>query len=206
MPLDSLANLINQFEQQPAWRGQAVFRRVLYGWEPVVGRAVARQAIPVRLDRQVLYVAVANAMWGQTLTLERLTILDKLNHRLNLSLKDIRFSGGDWYRRPSSSAGPAAANPIPLPTWLQHHPSFEASLLTAPAAAIAADQPRPTAGEAFQRWAQASQRQTAQWRLCPRCHSPCPPGELDRWQCCSLCAGQGFGQTRGRPGGSGSPG
>ncbi|MEB3250789.1 MAG: DciA family protein [Cyanobacteriota bacterium] len=206
MPLDSLASLINQFEQQPAWRGQAAFRQVLYGWQTAVGTAVARQAIPVRLDRQVLYVAVANAMWGQTLTLERLTILDKLNHQLSLSLKDIRFSVGDWYRRPTSRVSPAPANPTPLPTWLQHHPSFEVSLLTAAPTAIATDQPRPTTAEAFQRWAQRNQRQVAQWQLCPRCHSPSPPGELDRWQCCSLCAAQGFGQTRGRSGDSGSPG
>lgn len=206
MPLDSLANLMNQFEQQPAWRGQAAFRKVLYGWEGVVGAAVARQAIPVRLDRQVLYVAVANPMWGQTLTLERLTIIDKLRDQLSLNLKDIRFSSGDWYRRSSPNPGALAATPSSLPTWLQRHPSFEASLLAASPAAIATDQPRPTAAEAFQRWAQRNQRQVAQWQLCPRCHSPSPPGELDRWQCCSLCAAQGFGQTRGRSGDTGSPG
>ncbi len=206
MPLDSLANLINQFEQQPAWRGQAAFRKVLYGWETVVGAAVARQAIPVRLDRQVLYVAVANSMWGQTLTLERLTLIDKLNHQLGLNLKDIRFSSGDWYRRSSPNPGAVAANPSSLPTWLQGHPSFEASLLAASPPAIATNQPRPTVAEAFQRWAQHNQRQVAQWQLCPRCHSPSPPGELDRWQCCSLCAAQGFGRTRGRSGDSGSAG
>jgi hypothetical protein len=128
MAFDSLARLIDEFEQQPNWHRQARFRQVLRHWSGVVGAVVAGQAIPVRLERQVLYVAVANAMWGQTLTLERLTILTRLNPQLGFEVKDIRFSPADWYHRASETPAPSLPQPSPLPDWLRHHPSFDARL------------------------------------------------------------------------------
>ncbi|MFM7470682.1 MAG: DciA family protein [Nodosilinea sp.] len=206
MAFDSLARLIDEFEQQPNWHRQARFRQVLRHWSGVVGAVVAGQAIPVRLERQVLYVAVANAMWGQTLTLERLTILTRLNPQLGFEVKDIRFSPADWYHRASETPAPSLPQPSPLPDWLRHHPSFDARLWSTIApprtdypAAIAA----PDAQASFRRWASLNQRQTAQWLLCPRCHCPCPPGEMKRWSRCSLCAAKGFGQSR--PGQEGKP-
>jgi hypothetical protein len=96
-------------------------------WSQIVGPAVACHARPVRLERQILHVAVANPMWGQTLTLERTNLLAKLQQQFRVELKDIRFSSGDWYRR---SAGASrrqaeAEQPLARPKWLQHHPSFE---------------------------------------------------------------------------------
>ncbi|PZV15805.1 MAG: hypothetical protein DCF21_11300, partial [Leptolyngbya sp.] len=123
MPLDSIRNVIHQFEQQPRWRSRGDYRRVLNSWAAVVGDGVARQAAPVRLDQDVLHVAVVNPMWAQTLTLERVRILAKLNDRLHLNLRDIRFSSGDWYRQ-NRSAQPAASA-SELPEWLRLHPSFE---------------------------------------------------------------------------------
>lgn len=199
MPFDSLARLIHEFEQQPNWQRQARFRQVLRHWSGAVGAAVAGQAIPVRLERQVLYVAVANPMWGQTLTLERLTILTRLNPQLTFELKDIRFSTGDWYHRSGKTPSPPPVEASPAPDWLRHHPSFEASLWSAvatpnsaPSVAIAP----PDALTSFRRWAHLNQQQTAQWLLCPRCHCPCPPGEMGRWSRCSLCAAKGFGHPR----------
>jgi hypothetical protein len=127
MPLDSIHNVIHQLEQQPRWRSRGQFRQVLNQWTAVVGEGVARQAAPVRLDQDVLHVAVANPMWAQTLSLERRRILAKLNDRLNLNLHDIRFSSGDWYRQnKSAQPSPAAVfSPADLPDWLRQHPSFD---------------------------------------------------------------------------------
>ena len=95
MPLDPINQLIQQFEQQPRWRSRGQFRRVQENWTSLVGPAVACHARPVRLERQVLYVAVANPMWGQTLTLERTNLLNKLQQQFQVGLSDIRFSTGD---------------------------------------------------------------------------------------------------------------
>jgi predicted nucleic acid-binding Zn ribbon protein len=192
MPLDSIHNVFHQLEQQPRWRSRGQFRQVLNQWAAVVGEGVARQAAPVRLDHDVLHVAVANPMWAQTLTLERRRILTKLNDRLRLNLSDIRFSSGDWYRQkkspPLAPTPPSAA----LPEWLRQHPCFE-PLAIPPAG----DRPL-TAQASFQRWAGLTQKLADQQPLCPQCHCHCPRGELQRWGQCSICAVKGFKGPVGR--------
>ena len=190
MPLDSIRNVIHQFEQQPRWRSRGDYRRVLNSWAAVVGEGVARQAAPLRLDQDVLHVAVVNPMWAQTLTLERVRILAKLNDRLHLNLHDIRFSSGDWYRQ-NRSAQPAAPA-SELPEWLRQHPSYE------PRAIPVTNQRPQTAAESFERWATLTQQIAAEQPLCPQCRCPCPTGELKRWSRCSICAGQGLKGLVGR--------
>jgi predicted nucleic acid-binding Zn ribbon protein len=193
MPLDAIGRVIHQLEQQPTWRSRGQFRQILDHWPALVGAVVARQAVPVRLTGSVLSVAVVNPMWAQTLTMERLTILTKLNQQLQLDLTDLRFSSGEWFRRSSTSATPAAASSTSvgtLPDWLRRHPSFEPGAITAspsPAHSL-------TALESFQRWAALAQGIANQRVLCPDCRCPCPPGELSRWSRCSVCAAQRFGR------------
>ena len=191
MPLNSISNVIHQLEQQPRWRSRGEFRRVLNQWAAVVGEGVARQAAPVRLDQDVLHVAVVNPMWAQTLTLERLHILTKLNDRLHLQLSDIRFSSGDWYRQNKSGKTPAAPAPE-LPEWLRQHPSYE------PRAIPRSTQRPETAEESFDRWAGMTQQISAHQPLCPQCRCHCPTGELQRWGRCSICAVKGFKGPVGR--------
>lgn len=191
MSLDALGNLFNQLEKQPAWRRRGQFRRILENWSAVVGPAVARQSRPVRLEQTVLYVAVINPMWAQTLTLERIGILTKLNQQLQLDLSDLRFSSGDWFRRPNPKTAPRPAPTDNLPDWLRQHPSFEPGVISAPPPV----DHRPTAQESFQRWARVAQGMAAHRMLCPDCRCPTPPGELKRWSCCSICAAKRFSQN-----------
>jgi predicted nucleic acid-binding Zn ribbon protein len=184
MSLDSIHNVIHQLERQPRWRGRGQFRQILNHWAVVVGEGVARQAAPVRLDHDVLHVAVINPMWAQTLTLERLRILAKLNDRLKLNLRDIRFSSGDWHRQKQAGPSPSATprSPSDLPEWLRQHPSFEPQ-------AIPTSLQRPqTAEESFERWATMTQQLATQQPHCPQCQCHCPAGELKRWGRCSICA------------------
>ncbi|MEB3289165.1 MAG: DUF721 domain-containing protein [Leptolyngbya sp.] len=196
MSLDALGQVFRQLEQQPAWRRRGQFRRILERWPTVVGPAVARQSRPVRLDQTVLHVAVINPMWAQTLTLERISILNKLNQQLGLNLSDLRFSSGDWFRRPKVKEVSSQSSGDDWPDWLRQHPSFEPGAITTPPS-----QPhRPTAEESFQRWAALAQQIAAQRMLCPDCRCPAPPGELRRWSRCSICAAKRFshnGQAQG---------
>lgn len=188
MSLNALGQVIQQLEQQPAWHSRGQFRKIRDQWPALVGKAVARQAIPTRLEQQVLYVAVVNPMWAQTLSLERLGLLTKINQRLQINLTDLRFSSGDWFRR---SRQPAPQTIDTLPEWLRQHPSFEPDAI---ATAPPADHPL-TAQESFQRWAKLAQGMAAQRMLCPICRCPTPPGELKRWSCCSICAAKRFSQN-----------
>ncbi|HEY9760971.1 MAG TPA: DUF721 domain-containing protein, partial [Trichocoleus sp.] len=181
MALDALGHLFHKFESQPQWRSQRQFRQVLDAWPQVVGASVLPQTQPVRIAQEVLFVAVASPTWGQTLTFERLRILEKLNATVSPPLKDIRFSTGDWFRRGQANRD----RTTPDEAALRSHPSFS----TFPAQPeSSASTPPQTAVEAFQQWAQRHQQATRQQVLCPRCTCPAPAGELKRWGVCSLCA------------------
>ncbi|NJL47322.1 MAG: DUF721 domain-containing protein [Leptolyngbyaceae cyanobacterium SM2_5_2] len=195
MPLDAIGRVIHQLEQQPNWRSRGVFRRILERWPEMVGAVVARQTRPVRLNRQVLYVAVANPMWAQTLTLERLTILTKLNHHLQIDLEDLRFSSGDWFRHPTSTLPLGAMAPQIVPDWLRQHPSFEPGAIPS----IAPPTQRLSPQESFQRWAAL-----AQGFACssgPSVQIVAAPAHRGNWSAgrAVACARlSGFSQTRAR--------
>ncbi|MGA7933784.1 MAG: hypothetical protein WCA35_09575, partial [Kovacikia sp.] len=41
---------------------------------------------------------------------------------------------------------------------------------------------------AFQNWAQRVRSRSQNLPLCAHCSCPTPPGELERWEVCALCA------------------
>ncbi|MGC9505192.1 DciA family protein [Baaleninema sp.] len=160
-------------------------------WAEVAGDAIARYSRPVRLSRQVLQVAVATPVWAQQLQFKRRRLLASLNARLSPPLTDIRFSPALWHRHQEK--------PDPAPQFdLSQHPS-----LWSPSALPSRPQrsPRPSAKtprEAFQGWAQRLGDRTDGLPLCPQCHCPTPPGELQRWSVCALCASRSFGESGGQ--------
>ncbi|PSN15565.1 DUF721 domain-containing protein [filamentous cyanobacterium CCP5] len=172
--MEALGRLIQTLEQQPRWRTQGQLRRILAGWSAAVGENVARQSEPVRLSRGILYVAVTNPTWAQTLTMERLRILNKINLQISPPRKEIRFSTGDWWQRPRRSLPAEGAR-------LQGHPCYwpggsaPADISTTPEAAFAG-------------WAERHRQLAEHQPRCPDCACPCPTGELERWHRCSICA------------------
>lgn len=175
--MEALGQLIQELEKRPRWRTQGQLRQILACWSAVVGPSVAQHTVPVKLSRQVLHVAVSNGTWAQTLMFERLRILEKLNAHLSSGLEDIRFSPGDWWRRPQRPQ-PAAS----LQAALQSHPCYSPSV-------GAQGKIRTDSLEmAFQWWTEYHRRWACQQPLCPDCRCHCPMGELQRWQKCSICA------------------
>lgn len=173
MALENLNGLIKGLESQASWQVQQQFRLVLRHWSQAVGVAVARQTRPVSIQRSVLYVAAATAVWSQTLSYERFKILQKLNRYQPQPLKNIRFSTAQWAQS-GSLATPDQET--------MRHPSYIGKVPTLPAIAP------QTPDAAFQRWAHAIQQMQTAQALCPQCRCHCPQGELDRWAICALCA------------------
>ncbi len=173
MGLEDLSGLIKGLEGQQSWQVQRQFRLVLQHWQSAVGFAVARQTRPTSIQRSVLYVATATAVWAQTLSYERFKILRKLNHHQPQPLENIRFSSAQWAQ---SSALPLVDKET------QQHPSYVGNVPSLPAVIA------QTPDTAFQRWAIAIRQMQATQAICPQCRCRCPTGELDRWAICALCA------------------
>ncbi|MEM9009233.1 MAG: DUF721 domain-containing protein [Cyanobacteria bacterium P01_F01_bin.86] len=175
--MQSLQMLMQQLERSPRWQASAAFRELLALWPQLVGTAVAQHSRPHQIQRGSLHVAVSSSAWAQTLTFERLRILDKIHQQIpttKTDIHEIRFATARW-RQVQRRSRPLK------PPQIVEHPSWTSS------PQIGA-QPRPqTATDAFNHWAQRIQIQFATQSLCPECRCPCPTQELKRWPACSIC-------------------
>lgn len=186
MSFKSLNHILNVLEEQNPWQEQP-FQRLLKCWAEAVGAVVATHTRPLSIQRGVLSVATSSAAWAQTLTFERQRILEKLNVKLLSPLVDIRFSTAQWQRPKDSSS---TADNQPPNQLLREHPSC---LVDAPRVPETDETPNfPNPNAAFQHWAKVMQARSHNLPLCPQCHCPTPPGELQRWAVCSICAARNW--------------
>ncbi|MGD1858194.1 MAG: DUF721 domain-containing protein [Leptolyngbyaceae cyanobacterium] len=175
MGFSGLRSLIVDIEAQPGWQARHQFGQAVEYWPKAVGYVVARQTKPASIQRDILYVTVANASWAQTLTLERRRILHKLNRLLAIPLKDIRFSSARWHAKPVPQQ--------PENDWIKAHPSYIGTIKTDQPS----QNPTKTPEEAYADWMRVKKSQQKLQEVCPECKCACPPGEIARWNMCAPC-------------------
>jgi predicted nucleic acid-binding Zn ribbon protein len=195
MALTTLNQLVTDLESQASWQGQQQFKKLLMHWSEIVGTAVCQHTRPLDIQRNVLHVATSSAVWAQNLAFERPRIVQKLNDRLSLSLKDIRFSTAHWHadrdRLPTLSEEIATLwqnhpSQVAPASEIQRSPSSQRQMLDLP------KDPKKDSQAAFLNWARQVRSLAHTLPLCPSCRCPAPTGELERWSVCSLCAAQQF--------------
>jgi len=176
MGLNNLDNLLAHLQHLPGWEALRRYQLVQEAWGKVIdGRWLAHTS-PVGIRQDVLTVAVTSPALAQTLQLQRVGLLTKLNQELPEPLKDIRFSPLPWHQRrqvtEAPRASPLAKKPVPPPP--------------------AGDRQTPvkTPEEALQRWLATLERRSEVLQPCPQCRSQVNPGEIERWGCCAVCARQ----------------
>lgn len=179
MSFQSLQQVLGVLEKHDSWKKRQQFRQLVVCWAEVVGNAVAAQTRPLYIQRQVLQVATSSSAWAQNLAFERCRILEKLNAQLPYSISDIRFSTGQWQSSEKNETKSAESSIL----W-QGHPS---QISIAPQRRPPAPLP-PNPQTAFQHWSSQVRDRSRHLPPCPVCHSPTPPGELQRWSICALCA------------------
>jgi hypothetical protein len=86
-------------------------------WHDAVGDRIARRTRPMRLDRKVLTVRAATAVWAQELTFLAPTIVKRLVS-LGFEVESLRFrvgpiEGGDRDPKPPRVKSMPAARPLP---------------------------------------------------------------------------------------------
>ncbi|GAX39914.1 hypothetical protein NIES4075_08760 [Tolypothrix sp. NIES-4075] len=176
MSLKSVNDILSLSEIQILLHQQPL-ERLLKCWAEVVGTTIAHHTQPLSIQRDVLRVATSSAAWAQNLTFERQRLLVKLNEKLPDPLVDIHFSTAGW-KRPQDKANQQKTL---LPS---EHPSYLDDEI-----GIKRDRaPTKNANAAFENWKTAMQRRSHHLPICPQCQSPTPPGEIQRWGVCSICA------------------
>ncbi|MGF1521096.1 MAG: DUF721 domain-containing protein [Leptolyngbyaceae cyanobacterium] len=176
--MQSLSTLMKQLERSPRWQASANLRRLLTLWPQIVGAAVAQHSQPCQVKRGILHVSVSSSAWAQTLTFERLRILEKIHLQLpatKTDINEIRFATARWQQLQRRSRSIVQSQ-------LAEHPSW-AKTTVQPTSQPAAT----TATDAFKQWSQRIQTQFLDQSVCPECRCPCPTQELQRWPACSIC-------------------
>lgn len=160
--------------KQPGWEQQQQFLQIMQVWQQIVKPAVAQNTRPLSIARQVLWVATSSSAWAHTLTMQRYQLKQQLNARLSESLTDLRFSPAQWHQNPVFDHSDSN---------LEHPSRIEPIDSVIEDQLPEANQPQ----EAWQRWVNMVKARSHNFPLCPRCHTPTPPGELERWSICAYC-------------------
>ncbi len=188
MSLQSLEELLIALSRKMNWdKGLDYFYVLRQYWSEAVGLAAFDHTRPLYIRNHVLWVATSSAVWSQTLTFRRSQILSKLNCHLANPLTDIRFSSAEWEnitRKNKSDTPPDELNDISL---ADYSPNNQNDLI------IKHDPHTPEkVQQAFNQWAEKVKQRSQSYLLCPECHCPTPPFELQRWGICSICATKFF--------------
>ena len=216
MAFNSLDHILGDLAAQTLGQKQREYQQLVESWAIAVGPKINQHTRPLAVERGVLRVATSSAAWAQNLMFERRRILQRLNVGRSEAIADIRFSPKDWSKsdvkcpdladqeilwqdHPSRLAQLSADSPTPksseagLPHSFQLNPNSRGDRLRASTLRMDS-QHRRKPGEVenaqgtFERWAQRVQAQSLGLPLCPQCGCPTPPGELERWSVCALCA------------------
>jgi len=91
-----VGDILSTILKDRGWNRVVRQHRALVEWDDAVGAIIARNARPIRIDRDVLVVIVASPAWAQELSMMKETIIGRLNGRLGEPLiHDIRFIQGE---------------------------------------------------------------------------------------------------------------
>jgi predicted nucleic acid-binding Zn ribbon protein len=176
--LNQILGYLKILERSPQ---QLQFQRLLECWEQVLG-VMAAQTQLLYIERRVLYVATSSAALSQELSFRVPQILHKLNELLPTPLENIRFSNAQWHSQPARGQSRQTEK---VDDWHQH-PSMISEYEKPPLANPTQKNQNPQT--TFQSWAAAIKARSQYLPLCPQCQCPTPPGEIQRWSVCAICA------------------
>jgi predicted nucleic acid-binding Zn ribbon protein len=177
MPFQELQSILGAIEPHYQSLERQQIQRIQEHWTELMGGDLAKQTQLIALQRNVLEVATANPGWTQTLVFKRSKILQQIRDRLGIDLSDIRCSTVQW--RPEQDRSVLEED-----LW-ENHPSQISPVAPQVETQLALFQ---NSQSAFDRWSARIQQRSQHLPLCPNCNTPTPPGELDRWSVCAICA------------------
>jgi hypothetical protein len=106
---NKISKLLPSLVRDKGWEKQLDLHSIFPRWKEIVGEEMNENAQPLKIERGVLWLEVANSSWLQQYQYEKLELLDTLNSCLRLSrLSDIKMV------LPKGKAKDGASGPKPL--------------------------------------------------------------------------------------------
>lgn len=181
MSFKSVEEILKFVTSSPGWETYHQYCHLVECWRSLISPKVSTHTRPLYISRQVLWVATSSAAWAQNMSLQRYSLLKRLNPMLDEPLDDIRFSSALWHNVPQSTTDGTQES-----TSKQPHPSDIPPDLISDEKDASSNNAHPQAS--FERWIEKMRLRAQNLPPCPLCQSPTPPGELERWNCCALCS------------------
>ena len=179
----SLDKILSKITEQPEWQEYQQYQQLLKFWPQVINRKIAQNTRMLYFSRGILGIATSSAVWAQELTLQRYSLLKRLNKHLKFDVKDIRFTPARWDNTINQHNQPNSAkksnNKENIAFFLNKLPEPETNISMA-----------KTPNESLQTWLEKVKMRSQTWPLCPQCNSPTPQKELERWHLCCHCMAQ----------------
>ena len=190
MDFQSLNQILASLKIMERSTQQKQFQKVMECWEQILG-VVAIKTKPLYIKRGILYVATSSVTLSQELSFRVPKLLQKFNHILAQPLDNIRFSSAQWHTSHPNKSGQTEKN-----DWLEH-PSMipKSEKLPLLKSTHKNQDPKTT----FEKWAEAVKNRSQVLPICPQCQSPTPPGEIQRWSVCAICATKQWSLRRHTP-------
>lgn len=157
----------------------------IYHWREIVGPKIASNAMPLSVQRDLLFVAVSSPVWGHHLSMMKQDIISKINTFIGDNLiRDIRFQAGYLKdNQNEENTGQEAKNSIKL-----HNIKLDESEQKAVQKIVSAvqdDELRQKLCRLVKNdIALKKYRKSNNWHKCARCSALCPPEE----KLCQVCS------------------
>ncbi len=183
---NSLDRILKRLVNQPEWDQYRAYLQINQYWQQVVNKKASENTRPLGLERGILQVATSSAVWAQEMTLQRYSLVKKLNKRFEFTLKDIRFSPARWQQVQQRSLKHQTLSEFPLQEInlqkliVQKQKEQEQQEEATP----------PNLQSTMSNWLKTVQKSAQDLTACPQCQTLTPPDELARWQVCRYCIAQ----------------
>ena len=96
MSLHCLDKILAGITKQAGWEEYRHYEQVLQLWPKIINPRLPAQTRPFSLNRGVLSAATSSDALAQELSLQRYSLLKRLNSPLETPWDDIRFSAARW--------------------------------------------------------------------------------------------------------------
>jgi predicted nucleic acid-binding Zn ribbon protein len=183
MTTQSIQEILEVIAQQPQWQKCQQYHHVIKCWHQVVNDKIAQHTRILYLKRQVLWVATDSSVWAQNLSLQRYTLVKKLNQLLDDPdpLRDIRFSPALWNETKKKETNLEETSDSLQDFHRLNGEAQQSSQLNQEVSQTLTPQ------SALSKWLEVIRRRSQFLPLCPICQCPTPEEELKRWKMCGHC-------------------
>ena len=101
-----LGEVLEKFFSRSGMKRRLADQRILDAWKRAVGRGIAEQTQPLRIQNRVLQVRVSNSVWMQQLQFMKGMILQKVREETGVAdLVDLRFFLGEVNEEDAGEGG-----------------------------------------------------------------------------------------------------